>query len=124
MAKKKSKLKISKVELGFYVVCGALGLVGLIFVIFGIIGNYLPVPLHQNFILVSEDVWLNPWSKLGYRYWGLIDIAVAVVVTTLVGTFFARAGDRDSERAQRRAQRLAIEAEPIEVEVNEEKIED
>lgn len=124
MAKKKSKLKISKVELGFYVVCGALGLVGLIFVIFGIIGNYLPVPLHQNFILVSEDVWLNPWSKLGYRYWGLIDIAVAVVVTTLVGTFFARAGDRDSERAQRRAQRLAIEAEPIEVEVNEEKTED
>ena len=123
MAKKKSKLKISKVELGFYVVCGALGLAGLIFVIFGIIGNYLPVPLHQNFILVSEDVWLNPWSKLGYRYWGLIDIAVAVVVTTLVGTFFARAGDRDSERAQRRAQRLAIEAEPIEVEVNEEKTE-
>lgn len=124
MAKKKSKLKISKVELGFYVVCGALGLVGLIFVIFGIIGNYLPVPLHQNFILVSEDVWLNPWSKLGYRYWGLILIAVAVVVTTLVGTFFARAGDRDSERAQRRAQRLAIEAEPVEVEVNEEKTED
>lgn len=116
---KKSKLKISKLELAWYILCGIVLTLGLIFLVFGLIGNYLPVPLYKNFVLRSEDAWLNGWSSLGYRYWGLVLIAGAVVVGAIVASTYARVGDRDSERAQRRAQRLAIEQEVVEVEATD-----
>ena len=110
---KQRKLKLKKKELVWYIIAGILALVGLVFLVFGIVGDHLPVTYADNWIYVSEAAWLTNWSHMGYRVWGIILIAAAAVLAALVLTLFAREGDRDSERATRRAQRLAIEAEPL-----------
>ena len=78
-----------------------------------IVGDHLPVKASDNWVIISEKAWLSNWSGLGYRFWGIILVVAAAVLSAIVLTVSAREGDRDTERAQRRAQRLAIEAEPL-----------
>ena len=56
---------------------------------------------------------------MGYRYWGIILLAAGTLIGCTALTMFARSGDRDSERALRRAQRLSVtsEEEPVVKEV-------
>lgn len=115
---KAKKLTLTKKEIVFYAIAAFLATVGLVFLVFGIVGTYLPVLASDNWILVSENAWLTNWSHMGYRYWGLILIGVGAIIAIICLTYFAKAGDRDEERALRRAQRLAIASEdaPIEAE--------
>ena len=114
MAESKAR-KLSGKELFWYILSGLLALLGLIFVVFALIGDYLPVLASDNWVFQSEAVWLTSWSPLGYRYWGIILFGVAAVIASIALNFFAREGDRDEERAIRRAQRLAAANEPIDV---------
>ena len=88
-----------------------LGVTGLVFTVFGIVGDHLPVLSSENWIRNSENGWLVPWLGFGYRYAGIILILIAAFIAMLSLTLFAREGDRDAERNLRRAQRLAIEQE-------------
>ena len=115
MEKNQTK-KLSKKEIAWYCIAAFFGLAGLVFLIVGIVGEHLPMLASDNGILVSEKAWLTSWSPLGYRYWGLILIGAAALLAVVCLTFFAREGDRDSERALRRAQRLGI-AKEKEIEV-------
>lgn len=112
----KQTKKLSTKEIVWYAVAAFFGLAGLVFLVVGIVGEHLPVLASENGILISEGVWLTSWSPLGYRYWGLILIGAAALLAVVCLTFFAREGDRDSERALRRAQRLGI-AKEKEIEV-------
>ncbi len=114
MAENTAKKPLRGKELVWYIIAGTIALLGLIFVVFGIVGDHWQVLYSDNWILQSENVWLKNWSNLGYRWWGLILLGVAAFIAVVSLTLFAREGDRDSERALRRAQRLAIEAEPVE----------
>lgn len=105
------KIHLKKKEIVCYCIAGFLAFVGLVFLVFGIVGDHLPVKASDNWILISEKAWLSNWSQIGYRYWGIILILVGAVFAAIVLTVSAKEGDRDTERAQRRAQRLAIEAE-------------
>ena len=113
------KTLLPRKELVWYIIAATIATVGLVFLVFGIIGSHLPVKASDNWVKTSENAWLVNWSKMGYRWWGLILIGVGLLIGITALCFFARSGDRDSERAQRRAQRLAIEGEedPVEVEV-------
>lgn len=109
-----SPKKLSKKEIVWYVIASLIGTLGLIFLVFGIVGSNFPGLYEDNWIASSENVWLKNWSHLGYRWWGIILIAVAAFIAIVALTFFAKEGDRDSERALRRQQRLAMTA-PSEV---------
>ncbi len=106
--KEKKTRKLSVKETVWYCIAAFFGLVGLVFLVLGIVGEHLPVLSSENGILLSEKAWLTNWSPLGYRYWGIILILAASLLAVICLSLFAREGDRDVERAMRRAQRLGI----------------
>ena len=120
MAEKKAK-KLSAKEIVWYVLAALLGALGLIFLVFAIVGDFLPVLASDNWVLQSEQTWLTNWSPMGYRYWGLILVGAGALIASIALNYFAREGDRDEERALRRAQRLALEPEVVDVEAEEKK---
>ncbi len=115
MNDKKKKLSLPRKEIAWYVFASFLAVVGLTFIVIGIVGDHLPVKSSDNWVLISEAAWLSNWSHMGYRYWGIILLAAGALIGCTALTMFARSGDRDSERALRRAQRLAAvsEEEPV-----------
>ena len=112
MAEKKAR-KLSGRELAWYIVASAFALLGLIFIVFAIVGDFLPVLAEDNWVTNSEAVWLTSWTPFGYRYWGLILFAIAGVIAALALNYYAREGDKDEERALRRAQRLGLVDEEV-----------
>ena len=127
MNDKKKKTSLPRKEIAWYVFDSFLAVVGLTFIVIGIVGDHLPVKSSDNWVLISEAAWLSNWSHMGYRYWGIILLAAGTLIGCTALTMFARSGDRDSERALRRAQRLAVtsEEEPVvkEVEVTSTELE-
>ena len=127
MNDKKKKTSLPRKEIAWYVFASFLAVVGLTFIVIGIVGDHLPVKSSDNLVLISEAAWLSNWSHMGYRYWGIILLAAGTLIGCTALTMFARSGDRDSERALRRAQRLAVtsEEEPVvkEVEVTSTELE-
>ena len=119
MNDKKKKTSLPRKEIAWYVFASFLAVVGLAFIVIGIVGDHLPVKSSDNWVLISEAAWLSNWSHMGYRYWGIILLAAGTLIGCTALTVFARSGDRDSERALRRAQRLAVtsEEEPVVKEV-------
>ena len=116
------KKKIQGKELAWYIIAGIIALIGLAFVVFGIIGSHFPGKASDNWVVISENAWLKNWSKIGYRYWGIILLGIGAIIAAIALNVFARVGDRDEERALRRRQRLG-EQETIEVESEEKKAE-
>ncbi|MBQ2070041.1 MAG: hypothetical protein II467_03835 [Bacilli bacterium] len=117
MAETKAR-KLSSKEMAWYIIAAILGFIGLVFIVFAIVGDFLPVLASENWVYVSEAAWLTNWTPLGYRYWGLILVGVGVLIAVAALNFFAREGDKDEERALRRAQRLAFQNEPIDNEAD------
>ena len=109
----KSPKKISNKELTWYVIAIIIGVVGLTSLVFGIIGEHFPGLYSDNWIAAGEAGWIKAWSGLGYRWWGIILLAIAVFLAVVVGNVFAKEGDRDVERALRRQQRLAMSQQVI-----------
>ncbi len=116
------KTRLAKKELFWYILSGTIALLGIIFIVFGIIGDHLEVDTEKgNWVIESENAWLSNWSHMGYRWWGLILLMAGALIAVVSLTLFAREGDRDSERAARRAQRLAMENEAPVIEAEENK---
>lgn len=103
-----SPKKLSRKEIAWYVIASIIATLGLIFLVFGIVGDNFPGAFEDNWIIASENVWLKNWSHIGYRWWGVILIAGAAIIAVIALTVFAKEGDRDTERALRRQQRLAM----------------
>ena len=120
---KKSPKKISKKERNWYIFASIVATIGLLFLIFGIIGDHFPGNYADNWVASSENGWLKNWSKLGYRYWGLILLGIGALVAIISLTVFAKEGDRDAERAARKAQRLGLASTPEVTEVETKDVE-
>ena len=116
-----SPKKLSNKEIAWYVIAGVIAALGLVSLVFGIVGEHFPGKFEDNWIAASESGWIKAWSNLGYRWWGLILLGVAAFIAIVSLTVFAKEGDRDSERALRRAQRLAMTSNATEAEVVSEK---
>lgn len=89
---------------------GAFIALALIFLSFGIAGDHFAGKASENWVSASEKAWLA-WSKMGYRWWGVIDLAAGALITVIALNATARTDDRDEERALRRKQRLMLEEE-------------
>jgi len=117
----KQAKKLSNKEIFWYVLAGIIGVLGLTSLVFGIVGDHFPGLYEDNWIAASENGWIKAWSHLGYRYWGIILIVVAAFIAVVALTVFAKEGDRDTERALRRQQRLAMANAVIENKEDDEK---
>ena len=97
--------KVTNKEFVWYLACGLLGVLGLIAIVFGIIGYHMSAPSGTNFITEFED-------KINFqlRYIGLILIAAGVVLSLCVLLYNAKKADREVEKKVRREQRLAAQS--------------
>ena len=108
----KTPKKLTNKEIAWYVIASIIAVVGLTFLVFGIIGDHFPGDYSDNWVAASENGWIKAWSGLGYRWWGIILLVAAAFLAILVMNIFAKEGDRDTERAIRRQQRLAMSSSP------------
>ena len=108
MSQKPMTKKLTNKEIAWYVVASVLAVAAIVFIVFGIIGDHFPGKYEDNWVLASEKVWLTSWTPLGYRWWGVVLLALSALIAAITLNVFAKETDRDTERAQRRAQRLAM----------------
>ena len=101
MAKK--KLKVSVFEIIWYILTGLLGAWGLTFISLGIVA--------RNSKAGSDIVMANyNWKqvmKTDYFTAGILILVSAIVLAVIVLLIFAKTADREVEKQQRRAARLA-----------------
>lgn len=105
MDSKKKKLKISIKELVLYCISGAFVLWGLVYIILGLCVTYLP--LNSETPLVVADNTIRNLFGLGYLGWGLILASTFAIVASIIMVSFAKGTDKDFEKNQKRAARLA-----------------
>lgn len=89
--------KIEKKELRLYIASGLVAIVGVVFLILGIVGSHLS-PRSDLYKIQENFSW---------RYIGLIIIAASVIFALIVLLYFAKKVDRISDRELRRKQRLS-----------------
>ena len=96
--------KVTTKEFIWYLGCGLLIFLGLICVVFGIIGYHMSSASGANFIEAFEAK-----IKIELRFLGLILIAAGVVLSIGVLLFNAKKADREVEKKIRREQRIAAQ---------------
>ena len=97
--------KISTKEFIWYAACGLVIVFGLICMIFGIIGYHMGGETVNNFIKSFEAK-----LPISLRAFGIIFMAVGVVVGIIVLLFNAKKADREVEKKIRREQRIAAQS--------------
>lgn len=98
--------KVSTKEFIWYAGCGLVIVLGLICMIFGIVGDHMSVPASQNFIKTFQEK--IPFQSL--RLWGVLFLAIGLVVGVIVLLYNAKKADREVEKKIRREQRLAAQS--------------
>ena len=94
--------KVTNKEFIWYLACGLIAFIGVVAVVFGILGYHMPSQL--NFVEELEEK-----MKFELRFLGLILIAGAVVLSIIVLLFNAKKADREIEKKVRREQRIAAQ---------------
>lgn len=96
--------KVSTKEFIWYAACGIVIIFGIICMVFGIIGYHMPAS--NNFIKDFEA----KLKVLDLRTWGIIFMAVGVVVAIIALVVNAKKADREVEKKLRREQRIAAQS--------------
>src|SRR5574344_239187 len=104
---KKNTNKVSGGEIACIIISGLIAAAGLVMVILGIVGDYLPGKTSENWILLGEASFKNV-MKMNYRWFGVILILGAALMSVIYLNIFAKKSDIDEERALRRQQRLQV----------------
>ena len=100
------KKKLSAFEIVWYIICALLMLWGLTYIVLGTIANFIDLPAEKNALLsFSNSIKSN--FKLDALNWGLIIFAIGMALAIIVLLVVASRVDKTSEKAARRAQRLA-----------------
>lgn len=99
--KKGNLKKLSVVEWVFYPIAGVLALGGIALLILGLLAKFLPMKPEDNPLAVAESS-----SPLTFTEWGLITLAIGLVIGVIVLLVYAQKHDREAEKTSRRAARL------------------
>ena len=101
------KKKVSTKELIGYIIAGIIALFGLSLMITHTVGAYLPVLNSENAVVIAENNLMTA-LKIGLDFlgWGLIFLAIGVIIALIILLTVAKKVDLDVEKNQRRAQRL------------------
>lgn len=100
--------KLSRSEIVCYAISIFVSVVGLVFVILGIVGSNIN----------TSSALAKAQSKFSWRWIGLIIIGCAVIFALIIMLVNARKVDRITEREQRRKQRLTAMMSDIKKEEN------
>ena len=101
MAKK--KLKVSVFEIIWYILTGALAVWGLTFITLGVIVRNTKSDTN---LAKGNASWLSA-MKTNFFTSGVIILVTGVILAVIVLLIFAKTADREVEKQQRRAARLA-----------------
>ena len=111
---KKTNRKISIFEIVWYSVMAALAIWGLTFIVLGVMCRYLP---DNDGLIAANDAYASKMHG-GFLKYGMIILPVAALLAVLVLLINAKTADREVEKQQRRAARLAaaneVKSEPVE----------
>lgn len=102
----KTKKQISKPELITYIGCGLFILWGLTYIVLGLLAAYLPIADASNPIKIADNT-IRKLFGMGYFGWGLFLVGLFALIMAIVLIALARNTDKEYERQQRRAARLA-----------------
>lgn len=112
----KKKLPVSIFEIVWYSLTGLVGIWGLVYIVLGLFAQFYPATNGNNPLKKASDVIESNFG-LGFLYWGLIILGIAVVLAVIVLCINAKTADREVEKASRRAARLAAQVETPETNV-------
>lgn len=104
----KTQRKVSIFEIVWYSLTGAVGVWGLTYVVLGLVAAFYPATSENNPLEQANRV-IAKYFGLSFLYWGLIIMAIATVCAVFVLCIYAKTSDREVEKAQRRAARLAAQ---------------
>ena len=101
-------MNVTKKEFAWYVVSGILVFIGVVLIIFDIIGDNIRFSTADNWILTAQNAVIE-WSKINmdWRAWGIIFFLAGALVAVITLSVFAKGADRIVEKEQRRQARLA-----------------
>lgn len=101
-------MNVTKKEFAWYVVSGILVFIGVVLIIFDIIGDNIRISTADNWILTAQNAVIE-WSKINmdWRAWGIIFFLAGALVAVITLSVFAKGADRIVEKEQRRQARLA-----------------
>ena len=102
----KKKLPLSIFEIVAYSVLALLGLWGLTYIVLGVCCEFIS---YKSALYQTNQ----SFGSLGFLYQGFIIAGVALVVAVVILLIHAKQSDRDYEKAQRRAARLAKDPSPV-----------
>ena len=101
---KKTTRKIAIFEIVWYAICTLLALWGLTFLVLGIIArNY---PSFSNDLIAFNNATATK-TNIDLVFWGIIIIAVGVILATIVLCIYGKTADRNMDRETRRKARIA-----------------
>ena len=100
---KKANRKVSIFEIVWYSLTGALAVWGLTFIVLGVVARNLP----SDAALVKASASYAKTMGLDFYGWGLILLPLGVVLAVIVLLVNAKKSDREVEKQQRRAARIA-----------------
>ena len=100
------KDKFSTKELVGYIISGVIAMFGLVLVVLGIVERNMDVTQAKNFLYQADQkVQLALSVKLSFWEWGLIFMALGVIIAVIILCVFAKKADREVDRKLRRQQR-------------------
>ena len=98
---KKENKAISRKEIAWYIIAGFIAILGVVSIVFGVIGHHMGGDLSSNFIKQAETK-----TGLGFRAWGIIAVALGAIIAIITLSVFAKEYDRNIEKTIRRQQRV------------------
>jgi len=102
------KDKFSKKEIVGYCISGIVAIFGLVLVVLGIVERNMDVTSSKNYLYQADQKVQTALSiKLSFWEWGLIFMAVGVIVAVIILCVFAKKADREVDRKLRRQARAS-----------------
>ena len=102
------KTKVSGKEFTWYLTGATIAVLGLVLMIFGIIGHHLPAIADNNFIKVAEKGLIEAIKvPFDFRVWGILVFVLGILVVIVALAVNAKKTDREVEKQLRRQQRQA-----------------
>ena len=104
-------------EFAWYLVGSTISVLGIVLMVFGIVGHHLPLTGDNNFIKVAEQSLIDAINiPFDFRIWGLLIFVFGLIIDIIALMYNAKKADRDYEKKLRRQQRQdALKNSTIEV---------
>ena len=100
------KDKFSKKEIVGYCISGIIAMFGLVLIVLGIVERNMDVTSSKNYLFQADQKVQTALSiKLSFWEWGLIFMAVGVIIAVIILCVFAKKADREVDLKLRRQAR-------------------